>query len=69
MVFVGPAYAKGSIVKKVVFRVAQGKSGFIRTILSPCNEKRDARFGWGDVVTLMALVIGILALARIILAH
>ena len=56
-------------MKKAAFKVAPGKSGFIRAILSPCNEKRDVRFGWGDVVTLMALVIGILALARIVLAH
>jgi len=56
-------------VKKAAFRVTQGKSGFIRTILTPCNEKRDARFGWGDVVTLTALVVGIIALARIVLAH
>jgi len=57
------------VVKKAAFRVTQGKSGFIRTILTPCNEKRDAALWVGDVVTLMALVIGILALARIILAH
>ena len=55
-------------VKKAAFRVTQGKSGFIRAFLTPCNEK-PARFGWGDVVTLVALVVGILALARIILAH
>jgi len=57
-----------STVKKAAFK-SPGKSGFIRAILTPCNGKQDARFGWGDILTLMALVIGILALARIILAH
>jgi hypothetical protein len=65
----GPAYAKPTTVKKAVFKATPGKPGFIRAMIAPCNEKQEPRFGWGDIITLMALIIGILALARIVLAH
>jgi hypothetical protein len=56
-------------VKKAVFKTGPSKNGFIQGTLAPVNHKQEARFGWGDVVTLIALIVGVLALARVILTH
>jgi hypothetical protein len=64
----GPAYAHRSYVKKAVFRAHPGKNGFIRTSLSTAH-KHEPRFGWWDMVTLAALIVGGLALARVLMAH
>jgi hypothetical protein len=55
-------------VKRAVFKV-QPKNGFIRSTLCPVNDRRELRLTWGDLLTLAALVIGGLALARVLLAH
>jgi hypothetical protein len=56
-------------VKKTVFKTSASKNGFIQGTLAPVNDKHEGRFGWGDIVTLIALTIGLLALARVILTH
>lgn len=56
-------------VKKVVFRAEPGKNGFIRSTLTPLSNRRELKFGWWDMVTLAALVVGGLALARVLMAH
>jgi hypothetical protein len=56
-------------VKKAIFKAGATKNGFIQGTLAPVNDKREGRFGWGDVVTLIALTLGLLALARVILTH
>jgi hypothetical protein len=56
-------------VKKAVFKTGPAKNGFIQGTLAPVNDKHEARFGWGDVVMLIALIVGLLALARWILTH
>jgi hypothetical protein len=56
-------------VKKAAFKTSPSKNGFIQGTLAPVNDKREGRFGWGDIVTLIALTIGLLALARVILTH
>jgi hypothetical protein len=56
-------------VKKAVFKASPSKNGFIQGTLAPVNDKREGRFGWGDIVTLIALTVGLLALARVILTH
>ena len=64
-----PAVCSWSGVKRAVFKVQPGKNGFIRTTLCPVNDRRELKLTWGDVLTLAALVIGGLALARVLLAH
>ena len=56
-------------VKKVFYRAEQGKTGFIRSTLTPIDHKHQVRFGWWDMVTLAALIVGGLALARVLMAH
>jgi hypothetical protein len=56
-------------VKKAAFRIAAGHRGFIQTTLAPVQDRTETKFGLGDVLTLAALVIGGLALARLVLAH
>ena len=56
-------------VKKVVFRAEAGKSAFVRGTLTPVSSKQEVRFGWWDMVTLAALIVGGLALARVLMAH
>jgi hypothetical protein len=56
-------------VKKASFKTSPSKNGFIQGTLAPVNDKQEGRFGWGDIVTLIALTIGLLALARVILTH
>jgi len=54
-------------VKKAVFRAESGKGGFIRTMLAPVNDKREPRFSWFDLAMLLALIIGAVFLARLVL--
>jgi len=55
-------------VKKAVFRAESGKEGgFIRTMLAPVNDKREPRFSWFDLAMLLALIIGAVFLARLVL--
>jgi hypothetical protein len=65
----GAAYANRTRVKKAVFRATPGKNGFIRTTLTPVNDKNCVKFSLWDMFTLGALVVGGLALARVLMAH
>jgi hypothetical protein len=56
-------------VKKVVYRAEPGKTGLIRSTFTPIDHKHEVRFGWWDMITLAALVVGGLALARVLMAH
>jgi len=56
-------------VKKAVFKTGPAKNGFIQGTLAPVNDKQEEKFGWGDIVTLIALIVGVLALARVVLTH
>jgi hypothetical protein len=64
----GAAYAYRICVKKAAFRAHTEKNGFIRTTLCPIH-RNDQKFGWWDMVTLVALIGGGLALARVLMAH
>jgi hypothetical protein len=56
-------------VKKAAFRIAPGNKGFIQTTVAPVQDRNSPKFGWSDLLTLAAIVIGGLALARLVLAH
>jgi hypothetical protein len=56
-------------VKKTAFKTAANRHGFIEATVAPVGDKHECRFGWGDILTLIALIVGILALARVVLTH
>jgi hypothetical protein len=66
---IGSGSALSGGVKKPIFKAGSSKNGFIQGTLAPVNNKHEGRFGWGDIVTLIALTIGLLALARVVLTH
>jgi len=65
----GAGYAPSGGVKKASFKSGPSKNGFIQGTLAPVNDKQEGRFGWADIVTLIALTVGLLALARVVLTH
>ena len=56
-------------MKRASFKVLPGKGGWIRTTISPINDRHSAAFGLGDVVMLGALVFGVVMVARLLIAH
>jgi hypothetical protein len=56
-------------MKRALFRVDAGKGGFIRTTLSPVNEKSGPRLHVLDVVMVLALILGAVAVARVLVAR
>ena len=56
-------------MKRAAFKVQPGKGGWIRTTIAPINDRREATVGFADVLMCMALVAGMITLARILLAH
>jgi hypothetical protein len=56
-------------MKRAVFKVLPGKGGWIRTTIAPINNKHDCTFGIADVVMFTALILGLIAVARLFIAH
>jgi hypothetical protein len=56
-------------MKRAGFKVLPGKGGWIHTTLAPINDKHSNAFGVADVLMLGALVAGIIAVARLFIAH
>ena len=56
-------------MKRAEFKVLPGKGGWIHTTLAPINDKHSSSFGVADIVMLGALVVGIIAVARLFIAH
>jgi uncharacterized ion transporter superfamily protein YfcC len=56
-------------VKKAVTKVGRGKAGFIRNTIAPVHDDHDTRFGLVDVMMIVALIGGTVAIARLLLAH
>jgi len=56
-------------VKKTASVDPLQKNGFDRAVLCPVNRKGRTRLCWVDLVTLLALMIGILLLAKRFLGH
>jgi len=42
--------------------------GWLRTTLAPVNDRRETRFGIVDILMLLALVLGTMGIARILIA-
>jgi hypothetical protein len=56
-------------MKRAAFKVHPSKGGWIRTTIAPINDRREATLGLSDVLMFMALVVGTVAVARVLLAH
>jgi hypothetical protein len=56
-------------MKRSAFKVQPGKGGWIRTTIAPINDRREVTFGVSEVVMFAALVLGMVAVARVLLAH
>ena len=56
-------------MKRAEFKVLPGKGGWLRTSIVPINAKHAGTFGLTDVLMLCALVLAVMALARILIAH
>jgi hypothetical protein len=56
-------------MKRARFKVLPAKGGWIRTTIAPVNERHGAPFGLTEIVMLSALVFGIIAIARVFIAH
>jgi len=57
------------LMKRSAFKVQPAKGGWIRTTIAPINDRREVTFGVSDVVMFAALVVGMVAIARVLLAH
>jgi len=55
-------------MKRASFRIHPDR-GWLRTTLWPINNKDALRFGPLDICMLVALVLGTVAVARILIAH
>lgn len=56
-------------MKRALFKLDAGKGGFIRTTLAPISERGVPRLGAMDVLMVLALVVGAVAVARVLVAH
>lgn len=56
-------------MKRADFKVLPSKGGWIRTTIAPVNDKHSASFGLTDVVMFSGLVLGVIAVARLLIAH
>jgi hypothetical protein len=56
-------------MNRAIFKAGPKKGSFIRTNLAPISDRNDDRLGVLDVVLLIALVGGGIALMRFLLAH
>ncbi len=56
-------------MKRAHFVFDAGKGGFIRTTLAPVNERPGPRLHVLDIVMVLGLVLGAVAVARVFIAH
>ena len=56
-------------MKRAGFKVSSGKGGWIHTSLAPVNDKHSGSFTLADMVMLSALITGVIAVARLFIAH
>ena len=54
---------------KVVYKADGSRRGFISAMLAPVNCRQEPRFGVRETLLVMALIFGIVALMRLLLAR
>ncbi len=56
-------------MKHAGFKVQPERGGWLRTTLSPINEKRGSAFGFMDILMFAAMVCTTVMLARMLIAN
>ncbi len=56
-------------MKRAAFKVHPDARGWLRTSIVPVNDKHEARFGAGDILMFAAIVVGMITMARLLIAH
>jgi hypothetical protein len=56
-------------MKRASFKLSPDRQGWLRTTLWPIAAKQSVRFGTLDLCMLLALVMGTVAVARLLIAH
>ena len=56
-------------MKRAIFKVLPTKGGWLRTSIVPIGDRRGASFGFVDALMFFALVVVVMAIARLLLAH
>jgi hypothetical protein len=56
-------------MNRAEFKVLPSKGGWIRTTIAPINDKHAGKFGLTDVIMFSALVVAVIAVARVFIAH
>jgi hypothetical protein len=54
---------------KAIFKADYNRGGFITSTLAPCNRRHEHRFTVLNGLMLLALLFGLAAMARLIIAH
>jgi hypothetical protein len=54
---------------KAIFRAGGSRSGFITSTLAPCNGRHEHRFSMLNGLALIALLFGLAAMVRLLIAH
>ena len=56
-------------MKRADFKVLPGKGGWIRTTIAPVNDRHPGTLGLFDVIMFSALILTVIAVARVFIAH
>jgi hypothetical protein len=56
-------------MKRQALKIPPVRGGWVRTTISPVNDKNEFTFGITDILMFVALVVGTAAVARVLLAH
>ncbi len=57
------------MAKRGSIKLHPGRGGWIHTSIAPIQDKHEARFGVMDVAMFVGLVLGVVAIARFLIAH
>ncbi len=60
---------KAVMAKRASIKLHPGRGGWIHTTIAPIQDKREARFGLMDIAMFVSLTIGLVAIARLLIAH
>ncbi len=57
------------MAKRATIKLHPGRGGWIHTTIAPIQDKHEARFGVMDMTMLVVLTLGLVAIARFLIAH
>jgi hypothetical protein len=65
----GPAYARRKTVPKVIYKADETGRGFVTAMLAPVYSRREPKFGVRQAMWVATLILGTMALMRLLLAQ